>query len=259
VTTDYLLDNQNQHARSRFDELEVLFDPITAHMLRTLPLTHGARCWEVGAGSGSVASHLYRRVKPLGGHVLATDIDLGLTRRDPGIVYTQHDVELDEPPHGPWDLIHARLVIQHLNDPTKVIHHLVGQLRRGGWLVVEELDPVFPYAPDPVLAGEHLINRVGNAFTALLENHAHPKLGRRLHREFVGAGLDRVVNRGHVIPCVGGSPGTRLMQVNIQQTANKLRKLGITIAEINEYVDLLNDPTVDLMLPVYFSAKGQRP
>jgi DNA-binding transcriptional MerR regulator len=49
------------------------------------------------------------------------------------------------------------------------------------------------------------------------------------------------------------------MQVNIQQTANKLRKLGITIAEINEYVDLLNDPTVDLMLPVYFSAKGQRP
>jgi ubiquinone/menaquinone biosynthesis C-methylase UbiE len=257
MTTGYVLDNRSEYAKNRFNELETLLDPVTAHHLRSVPLRHGARVWEVGAGSGSIARHLHRRIKPLRGSVLATDIDLGWADLGPGIVALQHDVERDELPSGPFDLIHARLVVQHLDDPGAALDRLVSVLAPGGYLVVEEFDPIVPYAPDAESEDQVLINRVGDAFTALLAAHAFPKLGRRLHRE-LGSRLEHVTNHGHVFPSVGGSPGARLMQANVEQCFRRLRAYGPTADDLNTYLLLMNEPSTELILPVFFTAKGKK-
>lgn len=56
-----------------------------------------------------------QRVGP-GGRVLATDIDVSWagTAATGGVEVLRHDVARDEPPAGPFDLVHARLVLVHV-------------------------------------------------------------------------------------------------------------------------------------------------
>lgn len=259
VTQRYLLDNREPLAGERFALLDALFDPASRSVITSVPLGPNPACWEVGAGSGSIARLLYRRVQPLHGTVLATDVDLRWTRVPPGVMALKHDVVTEDVPSGPWDLIHARLVIQHLPNPQGVIDRLAAALKPGGYLIIEELDPLVPYCPDPVNECDQLVNRVGNAFTDLLAKHANPHLGRVLHRMMAGAGLVGILNHGHLYPAPGGSLGAQLMQVNVRQCWNQLRGTHyLTTKDLERYLMLMADPKQNMVLPVFFSAKGRR-
>ncbi|MFD9042407.1 class I SAM-dependent methyltransferase [Streptomyces bottropensis] len=63
---------------------------------------------------------LAERVGPTG-HVLATDIDTSwpAAATAPQVELRRHDVAVDEPPHGPFDLAHARLVLVHVADRAR--------------------------------------------------------------------------------------------------------------------------------------------
>ena len=63
MPNDYLLDNAWQHQRARLAGLEAWFDPGTIRHVETLGVAEGWRCWEVGAGGGSIAEWLARRVR----------------------------------------------------------------------------------------------------------------------------------------------------------------------------------------------------
>ena len=52
--TSYLLDNASPQAAQRFAGLEACYDHSTFALLSALGLTDGWRCWEIGAGGGSV-------------------------------------------------------------------------------------------------------------------------------------------------------------------------------------------------------------
>jgi hypothetical protein len=41
---------------------------------------------------------------------------------------------------GEFDLIHARLVLEHLLEPAAVVGKLASALRAGGWLILEDAD-----------------------------------------------------------------------------------------------------------------------
>ena len=53
----------------------------------------------------------------------------------------RHDVAREAPPGDPFDLVHARLVLVHLPDRERALAAMVGALRPGGWLLVEDADP----------------------------------------------------------------------------------------------------------------------
>src|SRR4029078_2070603 len=55
----------------------------------------------------------------------------------------QHDITTEPVPDGPWDLIHARLVLLHLPEREEVLRHLVAALAPGGALVLEEWDATY--------------------------------------------------------------------------------------------------------------------
>src|SRR5947209_11991002 len=97
-TVEYAFDNRSRLAATQLACIERYLDPITRARLARL-VGSGDRCWEVGAGGGSVAAMLARTVGPRG-LVLATDINTAqLTARD-GLVVRTHDVRRDPVPDG---------------------------------------------------------------------------------------------------------------------------------------------------------------
>ncbi len=140
TTAGYLLDNRAPDAAQRFGALSAIFDPVTARHIDALGIGLGARCWEVGAGGPSVPRLLAERVGP-GGHVLATDIDVGrMGDVPPGVEVCRHDVARDALPGGGFDLVHARLVLVHVPDRDEALRRMVTALRPGAWLLVEDFD-----------------------------------------------------------------------------------------------------------------------
>jgi len=87
----------------------------------------------VGAGAGSVARWLADVVGP-GGEVVATDVSTihldGFER--PNLEVREHDILVDPLPEGRFDLIHARLLVEHLGTDA-----LAGFMSRSGY------DPYF--------------------------------------------------------------------------------------------------------------------
>jgi tRNA A58 N-methylase Trm61 len=76
----YPFDQAWDKERSRLGGLEQKLDAGTIHHLETLGVGPGWRCWEVGAGGGSIAAWLSQRVGDHG-HVLATDLETSFLER----------------------------------------------------------------------------------------------------------------------------------------------------------------------------------
>jgi protein-L-isoaspartate O-methyltransferase len=75
-TSEYVAANADAaFERERLRLLGQLMNPMTTGRLHRLGVARGWRCLEVGAGDGSVAGWLARRVGPTG-RVVATDIKL---------------------------------------------------------------------------------------------------------------------------------------------------------------------------------------
>ena len=69
----YVMDNAWQEERQRLAALEARYDSGTIRHLEAIGVGKGRRCWEVGAGGGSIADWLCQRVGAKG-RVLATDV-----------------------------------------------------------------------------------------------------------------------------------------------------------------------------------------
>ena len=124
--------------RCRLQMLAEARDPRTRRMLDSTGLSPGWRCWELGAGGGTVSAWLGRRVGP-DGSVWSTDVDLQFHRPVlPNVVVEQHDVTRNPVPDAAFDLVHARAVLQHLPERDQVMETLWDALVPGGWLVVED-------------------------------------------------------------------------------------------------------------------------
>ncbi len=167
----YLLSNDAPEAMDRFTAFATLFDPSTFRHLDGLGLAPGWRCWEVGAGGTTVVAHLAARVGPTG-HVTASDINLSWAAgaAAPNVEILEHDVAAEAPPGGPFDLVHARLVLVHVPERDAALANMVTALRPGGVLLVEDADPELQplscleeTGPEEVLA-----NRLRRGFRSLL-------------------------------------------------------------------------------------------
>ena len=192
--TGYLLTNDAPEAMDRFTAFATLFDPSTFRHLDGLGLAPGWRCWEVGAGGTSV-------VRAPGGAGRArratcwppTSTCRGpRARRRPTSRSSSTTSRADPPPGGPFDLVHARLVLVHVPERDAALANMVAALRPGGVLLVEDADPALQplscleeTGPEQVLA-----NRLRRGFRALLaERGVDLAYGRTLPRRLRAAGL----------------------------------------------------------------------
>jgi SAM-dependent methyltransferase len=192
----YLLDNQRSEAGERFSSLNRMFNDRTFDRLTAVGVGAGWRCWEVGAGSSSVPAWLASRVGATG-EVLATDIDTAWLGTDAGTGFRvlRHDVATQDPPGEGFDLVHARMVLMHVPGRDRALGSMVAALRPGGWLVLEDIDPLMqPLSCPDVYAPEHeRANRIRAGFRTLLTRRgADLAYGRTTPRRLRVAGLIEV-------------------------------------------------------------------
>ncbi|MDX2602330.1 methyltransferase domain-containing protein [Streptomyces caniscabiei] len=260
--TRYLLDNQRSEAGERFVALSRLFDASTFRHVDDLGIAAGWRCWEVGAGGSSVVRGLAERVGPAG-HVLATDIDTSwmADATAPQIETRRHDVAADDPPPGPFDLVHARLVLVHVADRERALRAMVDSLRPGGWLLLEDADPALQplICPDESGPRQRLANKLRHGFRALLaERGADLSYGRRLPRLLREAGLVDV--RADAYFPVTGPACAALEAATVRQVRDQLVARGLaTPEEIDSHLAAVASGDLDLATSPMISAWGRRP
>jgi hypothetical protein len=232
----YLLSNRRVEADARLGALSELFDPVTFRHLDRLGIAPGWRCWEVGAGTLSVPKWLAGRAGPAG-RVLATDIDTAHLRAEPPIEVRTHVPERD-----------------------LALHTMIGALRPGGWLLIEDADPMLqPLAcPDETGPAQRLANRLRDAFRALLADRgADLAFGRKLPRLLREAGLSDVRADGF-FP-IGSPACAELEALTINQVRDGLVTSGrATDEEIETLLAAIAEGTLDFATAPMISAWGRR-
>jgi SAM-dependent methyltransferase len=229
----YAFQNAARGQRERLKALEAVLDPGTVQQLGARGVGPGWACLEVGAGAGSIARWLAERVGPEG-RVLATDLDPtafgNVGAAHPWLTVTQHDLTTDPLPAASFDLVHARLVLSWLRNPDHALTRLLGALKPGGWLVLEELD-FASVAPDPAMDAHSaaLAARVLHAHTVVLAEHNgfDPAFGRRLHGLLQAAGLADIRAVGRVSMWRGGEPGGELWRLTFEQLRQAMVDTGL--------------------------------
>ena len=191
--------------------------------------------------------------------MLATDIDLSWL---PGDVapyeVRRHDVAADPPPEGPFDLVHARLVLVHVPARAAALAAMVSVLRPGGYLLVEDADPALqPLAcPDGYGPAQRLANRIRTGFRTLMaQRGADLAYGRTLPRVLREAGLVDVAAEAF-FP-IGGPACAALERATVEQIRARLVEAGLaTDAELAAH--LSNVDELDLAPAPLISAWGRR-
>jgi SAM-dependent methyltransferase len=261
-TGRYLLSNDAPEAMDRFTAFTTLFDPATFRHLDGLGLAPGWRCWEVGAGGTSVVTFLSERVGP-GGHVLASDINVSWAGEAaaPNIEVIEHDAAADPPPEGPFDLVHARLVLVHVPGRDAALATMAAALRPGGVLLVEDADPALQplSCPDEVGPPQELANRIRRGFRSLMaERGVDLAYGRTLPRRLRAAGLVQV-GADAAFP-VSDPACNDLEAATIALIRDQLLDQGIaTEEEIAQHLENVAAGVLDLAQPPMISCWGRRP
>ena len=258
--SEYLLTNARAETVVRFDALEEAFDPLTTQHLERVGVGTGWRCLELGAGGGSIAVWMASQVGPTG-RVVATDLDVSrfqaheLAQLD----VCRLDLVTDALPPGPWDLIHERLVLQHVPARLEVLDRMVDAVAPGGWIVLEDFDTGEVRTTDRGGPDHELIARVAVAFNRLLAARGGASdFAANARRELMDRGLVDTGSSGHVSIAGGGTGFARAVAANTHQVRDQLEAAGFTPAELDRFLHVLDEPSTLVGSPVLISTWGRR-
>jgi SAM-dependent methyltransferase len=144
--------------------------------------------------------------------VLATDIDTrflnGLEESTLGnIEVRQHDIMSDPLPERAFDIIHARHVFVHLPRSKEYLARLMRAAKPGGWLFIEDFDPVVDRAI-PILdqvEAQAFRSAIKCPYIAFERRGSEPDWGRKLANTFQHLGLTDIEVQAHLELVKGGS------------------------------------------------------
>jgi SAM-dependent methyltransferase len=258
------LSNTRSDESTRLSGIEQMLDPGTFRHLDTIGVASGMRCLELGGGGGSVARWMAERVGP-SGSVLITDIDVtGLVACDAtNIEVRVHDVCTDPLDDSHFDLIHARLLLEHLPSRVSLLNKLVAALRPGGWLLIEDMDlTAWLHLPEERLLCEP--KEIRAAYQAVVRVCASigawdAEFGRDLPVYLANAGLSRIGSEARAPLVVGGSPQSDFITVSARQLAPVLIDSGaVSQPDLDRLIDAFENPGAILGSYSMVSAWGCR-
>jgi len=259
--SSYVLDNDRPAARRILGCLSLMLDEFSIARLGQSVVPVGGRCLELGAGNGSIACWLAERVGAYG-QVVATDVKTHHIRDHPGVSMLRHDLAAEDLPAGPFDVVHARLLLAHLPSRRDILPRLVDVVRPGGVLVVEE----FGFAGSgEVLSGPgRAASEIYHEFQAALTD-VHAAAGTDAgwavdaHAAMTAAGLANVDTVSHARSWRGGTAGCLLPLAMSIELREQLVASGMVAAELDRLARLLIDPGLVVMGDLLWSHMGRRP
>lgn len=258
----YTFDTSGSESSDHFAGLERFLDPITTARLTPPVVGEGRVCWEIGAGGGSIA-RLLSRIVGARGRVVATDLDTSRLASAGNLTVLTHDVREGPVSGGPFDLIHARLLLHHFPERRQVLRDLVAALAPGGWLVIEDYDTTDPRGrvlTAPPAADVALFHAVLAAIIVEVERHgADLSWGRNIHGAMAEAGLVDLDTRIHLESWVGDPTGAMLYDINSRQLQPQLEAAGLTADQLTRFRRLTRDPRFAALSYEFVSTVGRKP
>jgi ubiquinone/menaquinone biosynthesis C-methylase UbiE len=135
--------------RERLRILSRIMYATTASLFDRLCIKDGLLCFDIGCGGGDVTLEFARRIGPRG-KVIGADMDetkLDIARRETealgirnvefrylDIRSPRNDISSD------FDVVYARFLLTHLDDPSRAVSAFYRYLRPGGLVIVEDID-----------------------------------------------------------------------------------------------------------------------
>jgi 2-polyprenyl-3-methyl-5-hydroxy-6-metoxy-1,4-benzoquinol methylase len=252
---EYAFPHDDAAEDRRLELFQQRLDPLTKRRVERLGIGPGARCLEVAGGRGSIARWLCERVGPAG-HVTATDLDTGFLERleEPNLTVLQHDVRVDDPPTGPFDLIHARALLMHIAGRLDVLRRLASWLAPGGWLVVEEPDfGMWLGDFDPIWSAHP------GAWHEAFPNGSLSQ-GRALLRQIHQLGLEDVGADAELDIVQPGTPLAEFYRLSLARTAGPLMASGLLASDdAAALLARVDEPDFLACAFAYIGAWGRRP
>jgi SAM-dependent methyltransferase len=243
----------------RLRVLEALYDPGTLPRLEATGVADGWTCAEVGAGAGSVADWLCRRVGP-SGRVVAVDLTTAyLGWLEHGNVEVR-GIDVNEQPleEGTYDLVHARMLLEHLPNREEVVAAFATAVRPGGIVLAEDVVLTGAGATHPP---SELIDRLNEAFCkGLALVGGDMDFGLKLPDAMKAAGLEGVDAVGYAPIAFSGTESVAFQTLGLLRVAPMLVDAGLlTQEDVDDGLEAVRTPGLTLFAPVMISAWGRRP
>jgi hypothetical protein len=198
-----------------------------------------------------------------GGSVLATDIAPQHIPEHSQLEVMLHDVATMSGIEGPFDVIHARLVLAHLPQRREILGWLAGLLAPGGVLAVEEWGQwVGTVVTSPVPGAAGIYCRYQQALLEVFRSQGNdPTWATSVSTAMADAGLDGVDVEvsAETWRCGGTSPGTRLVTAVAGQLREQLFGAGLTPGDLNDLMTVVTHPDTKLLGNLTVSTLGHRP
>ena len=258
---EYIFDNRDELAQTRYCELSALYDARTIRHLERAGIEEGWHCLEVGAGGGSIASWLCQRVGDQG-RVLATDIEPCFLRNLTfgNLEVLRHDIRTEGLPERQFDLAHTRLVLHHLPGRELALQRILASLKPGGWVVVEEFDFLSILVDSAINPDEEELPILRACFQALTARGVDVRYGRRLPERLVANGLVNVGADASLSLWKGKSPGTCLFKTSLEELGGPIIRSGLmSQAEFVAALRQFNEQDFGMLSPTMWTAWGQVP
>jgi 2-polyprenyl-3-methyl-5-hydroxy-6-metoxy-1,4-benzoquinol methylase len=250
---DYLYGGDFAEERARLAGIEALWDPGSQSLLDELGLGVGWRCLEVGAGGGSLIEWMNER----GATVTAVDIDTRFIDHLASATVDVRclDIRSHDLPPGEFDLVHARLVLEHLSDRRDILDKLVQTLRPGGWIVIEDYEySCYSLGDQPYL------DATVRAIIEVMEKAGYDRTyGRRVVDDLVEAGLTEVRGEGRTRIIDAHSPGFDFFKLSFESIRGAVVASGaLAAADADAAAARFADKSMRIFTPIVMAGIGRR-
>ncbi len=174
----------------RLELQSALFEPMATDALKKAGIKNGSICADIGCGPGYVTKVIS---KMIGGKGKVTGIDINENYvkycksniKNKNTFFMCHDITKNSHLFSEkFDLTYSRFMFVHLADKAAALKSMLQMTRKGGTIVIQELD----HAPDSWLSypRRKSVEKLRQAYVYLVKKAGgDPLAGRKLYKMFV--------------------------------------------------------------------------
>ncbi len=211
MANDYILGNLDNEI-ARLEIQSAFFEPFTRRTLDRAGIREGMRCLDVGCGAGTVTQMIAQMVGK-SGHVTGMDLDekyLSYCRSKSPVNadFVCDDIcnsSLVKNGKNNFDIIYSRFMFVHLRDSKKAVQSMKQLVKKGGIVVIEELD----HAPDSWLCHpeNQSVRTLQETYVTLVKKAGgDPFAGRKIYRLLVEESFDTSIECNSPCLLMGHEP-----------------------------------------------------
>jgi ubiquinone/menaquinone biosynthesis C-methylase UbiE len=254
-----------KEGKERLNLLARVMLPTTSQLLKTVGLSQGMECLDVGCGGGHV-SVLMASIVGSAGKVVGTDKDkeiIELAKQDAetaklgNVKFREADACGDEW-HEEYDLVYARFLLSHLSEREGCLGAMLKACRPKGTIVIEDTDFAGSFCYPICAAYERYTELYQNV---IYRRGGDPNIGPKVPRMLRKAGA-RGLELNVVQPTHMQGEGKLMASITMERISGAVISEGLaTESEVQQIVNELNHAATDsetvMSLPRVFQVWGR--